>query len=433
MTYLIIFITGIILPPILYLKKISEWIIYFFFFFFWEFGLLRIILYKEFNFKDDDLLYLEKLVIPLELYSVQFIVLFFQVIILNVVLILFIKKTFWKLNKIKIQHIRNNIWKINKLKLRLIYFLMLFFSAYIIRDSITQIIAGAVTGYDALTNFQGSGYYTHVFLNRISLMLLLLDLINNRKISLYLIFALSFYSLYFIALGQRNELFGFIIALVIYWSLDLSVKRIKYLALGGGIGLFILRTIEVFRSGKYSNLGFDTLRDSITTIFSPIYGAESVVPFYSHYASLFIEHNSSLLLYFGWFIQSFKLINLNLSPTYFIYKENFFPFEERGMAINLFGSLNILENWVIATIYLIAFFFFLRKYIDTLMVVISKYIPISFSLTIFIYAIPSIILLGRNGLEGLRPILYHNLGLYILVLYLLQLFVSQKKKIDQCE
>lgn len=427
MIYLILYIVGILAPSFLLFKRVTEWVIYFFFFFFWEFGLLRIILFKKFNLTDNDLHYLEKLIIPVKIESPQFITLLIQVMILNLVLIIFIKKLSSLLYNLKTECLSSS-YHINKHKLRFSYISILLLSIYIIRNSLFQIITGSITGYQAITNFQGSGYYVHVFLNRVSLLLFLIELVNSRKKSWFLFLGILSYSFYFLLLGQRNELFSFFIAVFIYLSIGLSLKRTKKLIVSGLLGLWILRTIEIYRSGEYDDIGPTLFIDSISTLLAPLFGAESIVPFYSHYASLFIEHNSSLLFYLLWFIQSFGLINFNMQPTYVLYKSNFFAFEDRGMAINLFGSLNVLENWILATIYLPLIFFLLRRYIAFIIDYSGKYIPNIFTLAVLVYAIPSIILLGRNGLEGLRPLLYHNLGLYFIILYFFKKFLLRKLK-----
>ena len=414
MIYILLSIIFILFPTITILKSKIELLLFFIFFFFWELGFFRILFVKSFNYEDSDLILLENTIKTIDIYSNEFLILFFQIIIINISIILFVKYLSRKIEEFKF----SNEIIIKKRWFIISYIIILFLSIYLIKDSFLKIIFENVTGYSAITNFEGGGYFAHVFINRFVLMLLIFDLLISEKLKKYHILFTLIFVLYFLILGQRNELFGFIISLIImltYKLKNISFNKIGIISL---LGLFSLRIIENYRSGNYIEDFTQLIVDSFKTILSPFLGAESIVPFYSIYATINFENSTSILNYFLWVLQSFGVYNFNIPTTYLIYKEALFNNESRGFAINILASLNIYSNWLLAPFLLMFFFLMLSFLIKFVMRFYKNKIFGYGTLTIIIFSIQGIILLARNGLEGLRPLIFHNYFLYPILLIL---------------
>lgn len=426
MIYLIVLTLVIPILGLFYLKSNSQRILYFMFFFFWFFGIFRILISKIFNIPDKDLMLLESLILNIDIYDFDFLKLIYILIISNIGIIFFIKKISNLFNG-------NDNFKYNEIKyLNVFSLIIICISLYIIKDELFYIVLNNISGYDVINNFgnNGGNYSLHVFLNRFALLILLIDIIQSEKFKKRNIILIIIFVGIFSIIGQRNEIVHFIIALFLYLSTKIkqnifTFKNIVFLFFGG----FSLRIIELYRSGKYIGMYSDLFVDSAKTVLYPIIGAETIVPFYSIYATIALHGKSFFLNFPLWIIQSFNLINFNLPNTYTIYKAELFSNLERGMAINILGSLNIYTHWFFTPLILFVILYLLYRILSILNLNNNslKILPSKWFKGVIYFSLPAIILLSRNGIEGLRPLLFHNIFLYPLLLYLLYFFISKFK------
>jgi len=405
-----------------FLGKLNKIFIYNVFIFFWFFGFFRLEYFELSQGQDYDIEYLKYVVGNFSMNGSKYLKLLFQIFFANIIILFFIKKL--NFNRDSIIKTKSSIEYVDIL-LSLLVFII---SIFIIREELFSIVVLGSSGYDLINNFgnNGGNYSLHVFLNRLSLILLFSSIVQVGSIKSYHGITLSIYLLFYLLTGQRNELFRFIIALA-FWFL--SVKSIKFklkYVLYGIIVLMPLRVIEVFRGGGTENFS-ELIFTSLTTILNPLFGAESIIPFYSWPSVIFydIKYELSNLLF--WFLDSINLTSYNALTSYSIYKEKLFPMENRGLAINIFASLNIYFNWllVVPLFALITFTLYRILKFWSKSVFLNVYLLTNYRSVILFWSFASIVLLGRNGIEGLRPLLLHDFLIYPFVFILL----SQLKKV----
>jgi hypothetical protein len=402
------------LVSIYFLAKLNKIFIYNVFVFFWFFGFFRLEYFEFGRVEDLDIEYLKSIVGVISFKGFNYFKLVYQIFFANLIIVLFIKKMSFTSDSVNCSNKPRADFGV---VLSLVVFI---FSTLIIKDELIAIILYGVSGYDIINNFgnDGGNYYLHVFLNRLSLILLFSSIVGGGRIKHYHALILIVFLVFYAITGQRNELFRFIIAIV-FWllSIKLVTFKLRYV-IYVLIAVLPLRLIELYRGGM--NDISELLITSVSTFWGPLFGGETVVPFYSWPAVLFYEINYEISNLIYWFLDSIKFTTNNSLTSYSIYKANRFPMEARGLAINIFASLNIYFNWaLVVPIFALIFRIlhgFLKFYTNKS---IDRYISRKYRTVVYFWSFASIVLLARNGIEGLRPLLLHDFIIYPFIFILL--------------
>ena len=413
---MVLFIITNYLISIYILGKLDKVFIYNVFVFFWFFGFFRLEYFQLSEGPDANIEYLKSVIGVFSMKGFNYFKFVFQIFFSNLIIVFFIKKLdFSRSSKIKTKSSNKHI----DILLSLLVFIT---SVLLIKEELFSIIALGVSGYDAINDFGSTGgnYSLHVFLNRLSLLLVFSSIVKVGSIKRYHSITLGIFLLFYLLTGQRNELFRFIIALV-FWLLSVKTMKfkLKYI-IYGILALLPLRLIELYRGGSVN--GFSELFfTSLTTILAPLFGAETFLPFYSWPSVIFydVNYDTSNLIY--WFFDSINLTSYNALTSYSIYKNMLFPMETRGLAINIFASLNIYFNWLLVVPLFALIIWILYSILKFWKnnIFLNIYLSPNYRIVVYFWSISSIVLLGRNGVEGLRPLLLHDFLIYPLIFVLL--------------